>query len=583
MPLTTPSVQSTLTGHPRLFLLQDEEMLISKLLANRGNSWLINAHTYILSLAENTFNTDVIDRSWNGSMLNVAREALKRIFSLSYAYRITGLEKYAERAWLEMNALGKFDDWNPSHYLDVGEASLAMAIGYDWCYNYLTPSRRETISTALYEKSLKNPVSLYGRSTNNWNPVCIGGSLCAAISVYESRPDVCFTIIQDGLNALQKGLDCYGPDGAYPEGYSYWGYGTAFETIILDAFQSAYGIDIGTHKSSGFLRSAKYRIFSNTPAFGCFAFSDAGNEAVVCSTSAWFASFLKDSSYLWETKRMLDNKFMIFAGEDRFLPLLLVRMAKSGLGSIRVPQDNVFVGNGQQPVYIYRQGWSNSNDAYLGIKGGGPTIAPHAQMDAGMFFYENKGVQWATDCGSQSYGSVQSMLNDASQDGQRWKLFRYGCTGHNILQFGSQNQVVSGTSSLAEATLNEGEYGCKIILDQIYSNSTSSVVREVRLDREKNLHITDVINGVITPVTLHWNMVSRSEARIISSNKILLSFSGHEAELTCEIEGASAYAMSATTGYSYDPANTGVVRVGFNIPLEQNKSYIINVIIKTLK
>ena len=55
VPLTTPSVQSTLTGHPRLFLLQDEEMLISKLLANRGNSWLINAHTYILSLSYQSY------------------------------------------------------------------------------------------------------------------------------------------------------------------------------------------------------------------------------------------------------------------------------------------------------------------------------------------------------------------------------------------------------------------------------------------------------------------------------------------------------------------------------------------------
>ncbi|MBR1632378.1 MAG: heparinase II/III family protein [Bacteroidales bacterium] len=579
VPLSGPDDLSSIASHPRLFLKAGEEVLVEQLLQKSGNAYLRTAHNHIISGAEEIFQKGVITRNWNGSMLNVAREALRRIFFLSYAYRTSGQEKYAERAWKEMESLGSFDDWNPSHYLDVAEASLAMAIGYDWCYSYLTPSRQKAIYDALYEHSLIYPVSNYGRSTNNWNPVCIGSSLCAAIAVFERDTDNCSTLIRDGIEYLQRGLDCYGPDGAYPEGYSYWGYGTSYETAVSDAFLTAFGKDIGLHRSSGFLRSAEYRLFCNTPAHANFAYSDAGTSAVVCSTLAWFASFLGKPYLMWETKRMLDDRVLYFEGEDRFLPMLLVRLAKSDLGTIRVPDSNIFVGKGEMPVFIYRQGWSNKEDAYLGVKGGRPTIT-HAHMDEGMFFYEYKGVVWAGDCGSQSYGAVQDMLSDTSQDGQRWKLFRYGCAGHNILQFGSNNQKVDGNATIDEVWDEDGRKGCIVNLDDIYSESAESVRREVWLDAGMVLHVVDKIRGVKADETLHWNMVSHSEGRTQASKGIVFVSGDKQAELSCNIQDAVPYCLSATTGNSYDPANPGYVRAGFNIEVKRGQDYTIEVELK---
>ncbi len=54
-------------------------------------------------------------------LLSVSRLVLKRIFYLSYAYRMTKEEKYAYRATQEMLSVSRFPDWNPSHFLDVGE------------------------------------------------------------------------------------------------------------------------------------------------------------------------------------------------------------------------------------------------------------------------------------------------------------------------------------------------------------------------------------------------------------------------------------------------------------------------------
>ena len=36
-----------------------------------------------------------------------------------------------------MEKVCSYPDWNPKHFLDIGEMVTAVAIGYDWCYDYL--------------------------------------------------------------------------------------------------------------------------------------------------------------------------------------------------------------------------------------------------------------------------------------------------------------------------------------------------------------------------------------------------------------------------------------------------------------
>ena len=109
-------------------------------------------------------------------LLGTSREALKRIFWLSYTYRVHGGEAYARRAIDEMLAASAFSDWNPAHFLDVGEMTMALAIGYDWLYDKMTPRERKTVARAILDKGLK-PASdkknaWFYKNENNWNSVC---------------------------------------------------------------------------------------------------------------------------------------------------------------------------------------------------------------------------------------------------------------------------------------------------------------------------------------------------------------------------------------------------------------------------
>ena len=65
-----------------------------------------------------------------GRLLAVSSEFLKRVFYLSYSYRMTGDKKYLERAEKEMLTVADFSDWHLKHFLDVAEMTMGMAINH---------------------------------------------------------------------------------------------------------------------------------------------------------------------------------------------------------------------------------------------------------------------------------------------------------------------------------------------------------------------------------------------------------------------------------------------------------------------
>ena len=67
-------------------------------------------------------------------LLQVSRVVLRRVLLLSLQFHLTDDEKFAQRAEAEMLNVAAFNDWNPSHFLDTGEMTLALAFGYDWLY-----------------------------------------------------------------------------------------------------------------------------------------------------------------------------------------------------------------------------------------------------------------------------------------------------------------------------------------------------------------------------------------------------------------------------------------------------------------
>ena len=445
-------------------------------------------------------------------LLGTSREALKRIFWLSYTYRVHGGEAYARRAIDEMLAASAFSDWNPTHFLDVGEMTMALAIGYDWLYDNMTPRERKTVARAILDKGLK-PASdkknaWFYKNENNWNSVCNAGMVYGALAVWEEDPDFCRSMLMKSLESNKLACHAY-EGGGYPEGYNYWGYGASFQLMLAAAVNYAFPGKDGLYVNDMAL-SFDFVRFTATPAGNCFSFSDAYRKA-----KAQYMQVFGNRWGLYPEIRAMEETGFRRLCEDRLFPMFLIGMAGRGM-SADVPVDHYFQCGGTTPIFVYRSGWRSRDDDYLGIKGG-LTMSSHSHCDQGSFYFESDGVTWATDLGMQNYNSLETAgvdLWDMTQDSERWSVFRIGPFSHNILTVNGHTPKVNHPVSFSrtwtpEEGARQNRIGAEMDLTELYTEDLDSCKRAVYLWGD-NLEVMDLVQAGDSVCTVRWAMCTEA-------------------------------------------------------------------------
>lgn len=580
------SAQENIADHPRLLLKAGEETRIMDMIAE--DEAMARVHRGIVAECDVMLGLPVLERVMEGKrLLHTSREALRRIFWLSYSYRMTGREAYAERAVDEMMAVCAFKDWNPSHFLDVGEMVMAVAIGYDWLYGCMTPQQRLTVREAIVGKGFvpaddERYAGFYNLA-NNWNQVCCGGLLYGALATYEEHPEMARDLIGLYVKSVPFALACYAPDGGYPEGFNYWGYGTSFQVMMIAALESAMGTDSGLSEAPGFLDTAAFVQFMTAPTGECFNFSDSAPYAPCNMMMFWFASKTGEAQRIWLERRNIENlpeDFMVDVDrrftEHRLLPALMVFASRLDMSHPEPPQEHFRVYEGKTPLFIYREGWDSSEDAYLGIKGGSP-MTSHAHMDAGSFVYEYKGVRWSMDLGMQDYNSLESRgvdLWNQGQDGQRWDVFRIGNESHSTLTIDGRHHVVKSSAPLTEVWKTGRRKGARLDMTSVFGESVTGAERDIWLDRKNYLHVEDRIVAGDKDIEVRWIMTTPAQAEILSDDRILLKKDGRKMVLKMDAGGLEAVPSVWTNDppRDYDAPNPGTCRVGFVITVPAGTS-----------
>ena len=121
----------------------------------------------------------------------------------------------------------------------------------------------------------------------------------AALAIYEEEKEKSDYIIDKAVKTVPLAMESYSPDGIYPEGFSYWGYGTGFQVTMLAAMESALGTDFGLSDNYGFLKSPYFMLYMTAPSGWCYNFCDSGRKIDLNQAMYWFASKNKDTSLLW--------------------------------------------------------------------------------------------------------------------------------------------------------------------------------------------------------------------------------------------------------------------------------------------
>ncbi len=537
-------------GHPRLLMNASDFSRLKRKVTKESESNVIlcRLHTMLMTIADESVDsgTEIVYKldAAGKRLLQRSREALRRIGSCSYAYRMTGQAKYLDRAVRDLETVVAFKDWNPSHFLDVGEMSLAVALGYDWLYYKLPCDLRAELRKALLERAV---VAVKGHSSNivasNWNQVCYGGTLAAAIAVYGKEKTQCGGLINDVIaNNGEVIRELYDPDGVYPEGYSYWSYGTGYQAVIFTLLEKAFGTLYGMDGSEGLARTPEWMLMMVGVGNRSYCYGDSSGEtAVPKSAMWWFARHYGNPSLLrHEFYQMGIGRYKTTMAEMRLLPMAIAcandienldAVAAAFAGADPVASSGGFFSStdGEVPLVLVRGDWSNTDsDRYLGFKGGRASQS-HGHMDAGSFVYDALGCRWSEDVPRPAYATIENALKAAGgrywsmgQNSLRWQVWSLNNRGHSTLTVNGRDFIADGFVPIEEVYDDDAAKGARLNMTPVFGDQVESAIRTFVLGDDGNLYVTDEITArPDLDAAIQWRMVTKASVEVLPDGEVL--------------------------------------------------------------
>lgn len=512
--------------HPRLLVRKEELPALRAKVANdpRTAEYMKN----VIAEADASIDLEPLPygRVDGPRMLQTNRKAVDRIESMAFAYLITGEKKYADGAIeVMMNVCGdNFPDWNPYHFLDVGELSAGVALGYDWCYDAMTPEERNIVEKAIAEKSLKEIIKDLNFETTsedrsfkwnssavdaypqNWVSVCVGGCSMAALAIGDKNDEyaaLAGEVISKGLEHVKDLLAKFAPDGAWYEGPNYWLLAFEFFALGFESYQNALGTDFGLTSSPGF-HNGGYYIIGQAGPMGNFNLDACVIDLNDCPEIYWLANEFDDATLaVW--RRMFMEKKQ-FKGDYR--DVLWYRPDLDTTATDTLSLDGAWRGFN---ITASRTGVTD-NDMFVAFHGG-DYVGLRSQLDSGTFIMDMFGVRWAHELG---YDHLDY------SDGGKQTRYRGRGEGHNTMIFNPDHDL--DLNPYANCTIDNQHNSLASIsvsdLTQAHiGDGVESRIRGIMVDKsEKYVVIQDEFKTK-EPAEMYWFLHTQGNIEIASDGK----------------------------------------------------------------
>lgn len=524
--------------HPRLLMTKEDfDYLISQ---REQNSYISDWIEDVIYKADDILHSSPCEYRLQEFRLNaVVSVVLERILTTSFAYRVTGDEVYASRALEEMKKVITYPDWNPQHFLDTAEMTFAMAIGYDWCYDFILKNGlNDKMADAIINMGLMEGDKQYrGRATGtsfiyrdmNWNPVCNAGMCIGALAVIEKAPELSYNTVKNAVRSLEYILPAFAPDGGWQEGTGYFEYALGYLIRMTESLKTSLGTDFGIPHFKGIENSVMYAI-SMQGSKGSNNYHDSSETTSVIPEILWAGKYFERTDYSAYYLKKVYGK----PQDDSLWRCLYYDRETTRNAQFSFPEDMLFKN---LEAASMRESYMDKNGTYLSFHGGKNDVN-HRQFDAGTFVLDMIGERWASDLGTEPL----SYLGVASE-----KLYRVRAEGHNTLVI--DPSVKAGQEEDASCpvtdfvTKKKGAFA-KIDLTSAYKNRAESAVRGFMLTDDRR---TAVIRDEIVlkeESTVYWFMHTAADILIEDESTAILTIGKKSVQLKMKAEGASA-----TLGY----------------------------------
>ncbi len=539
------SVSEVVNIHPRLFFSQDDIHRIRKL-NEQGDTLIHIGYLQNQIEASKILKEPLLSYYLDEAKLRVPsiHKFAVQLPHLVMMYQLTGDTSFARRIVNQFKKLNDFPDWGANrHFLDAGIGGFDFALAYDALYAFLTAEEKKMMRSAVLKyvlipgKEQLQKKIWWSTANHNWNGICNGGIIMAALSMYEEDPKEMSEIIALAINALPKYIQSFDPDGQSDEGLMYWGYGLMYTTIAMESMQRVLGTSFGLDQFTGFKKTGWFPAFVSGPVSSL----NIGDDPIKNGKSRSFFWFAKNNNDTALAKMQYD--LCKESNEMNWMDMLYYnpKMVTSNLKN-NIPLENHIHGI---ELMSLRSGWDN-NASFISLHGG-YNNANHGHLDAGSFDLQANGEIWAygnlgrdeyTYPGYFSKTTLPSYTdtNLIQSDAGRWHFYRLRAEGKNCLVFNptvrpDQNEM--GIATLLNKNIGINESSFKIDLTNCYTRDVSSYTRKILLNKSTTaMTVKDEFVSKDTS-TVWWGMHTKADITIWpKSNSALLQQNGKKMLVT---------------------------------------------------
>ena len=557
--------------HPRLILPKERLTELNELM--RTDQLLKKMADEIVAQADTLMKRPPLKYEKIGPrLLHVSRECLKRVYGFGLAWRLTGNERYAQKALESILSVCDFDDWNPSHFLDTAEMSHAVGVGYDWLFEYMDEKVRERVRTRLIELGLKPGLKAYKgdgskgkpawwiQSEYNWNQVCNAGMIIGALAVAESHPEYAGTILPAAVASMHKAIASYYPDGAWPEGPGYWDYATRYTLYGIAALQSALGTEFGLAKSDGLAQSGHFPLMTTGPTGLLVNFADAGENSPRPPIPGlfWLARQFNVPDYAAAEREFLLNQ--------KALPEHFIWYVQPLSGPVPTrPLDRYF--RGPVEIVTLRSAWNDKNALFVSLKAGFNQVN-HGHLDLGNVELDAQGRRWARDLGSDDYNLPGYW--DKKPNGKRWDYFRLGSLSHSVPLLDNLNQDPLGKASIVKFHSAPPEGFAIVDMSSAYREKAGRVMRGVAMIRDRKAVLVQDEFDLATSCEVAWGMTTDAG---IETEGAVATLSLGQSKLRARIlsPAGSAFSVESAERCPPEKTNKGVRRLMIRVKPQKGR------------
>ncbi|MBR2459756.1 MAG: hypothetical protein IKB34_00785, partial [Clostridia bacterium] len=354
------------------------------------------------------------------------------------------------------------DDLDTEQYGYTGEVTR-LSLLEDSMY-WLALSATSTLPDDTTGKYIPGSYNIAG-ATNNWNGVCNGGLMAAALALanVERYSEQIQLYLGEAVNAIERGMWVYAPDGGYEEGPGYWSYGTTYSHIFISCLDTACGKNYGIYNAPGYGHSVYFTTYlgSKNTTWG---FHDGGSGSADTSIASWFALKDNDPNVNAIRRQAIENGWKGVSLYDimYFNPHIMTSTITLTLDSF-YSLDNIMT---------FRSSWDANNNLFTGLHGG-DNAASHGDLDIGNFVINANGTFLINDLGSDAY-NVSGYFGT-----YRWSYYRKRAEGQNtlvMLPHGESWDGRTGIPCITDEKANKAGNTNPPKPDQI-SNAISEVLR----------------------------------------------------------------------------------------------------------